>query len=155
VLVLGRRLIEGMDLYGICEPEFKYDERDGKFKLMEINLRSMGWVNVGYLSGVPLHYCLWLHATGQVVPKFEQDRERDIRFIELQNEISNLLYRKGYWRVFRSVFGACDRRVFTYGPGDAGPFRHHLRNVAALFYHFLRDALSGHGRVHPIYRDAT
>ena len=29
-----------MNIYGIAEPEFKYDIRDDKYKLTETNLRS-------------------------------------------------------------------------------------------------------------------
>ncbi|GAG52433.1 unnamed protein product, partial [marine sediment metagenome] len=39
----GRWLVEGANLFGILEPEFKYDYRDGKYKLIEINFRSMMW----------------------------------------------------------------------------------------------------------------
>jgi D-aspartate ligase len=56
VRILGRALLNGMDIKGIAEPEFKYDSRDKKYKLMEINLRSMMWHRVGNLSGVNLQY---------------------------------------------------------------------------------------------------
>jgi predicted ATP-grasp superfamily ATP-dependent carboligase len=58
----GRKLIEVMDLYGICEPEFKYDYRDNQYKLMEITIRSTMWNRIGYLSGVDVNYQLFLDA---------------------------------------------------------------------------------------------
>jgi len=114
VRALGRTLLDGMDLHGIAEPEFKYDARDGRFKLMEVNLRSMAWVHVGCLSGVPLHYCQFLHATGQEVPRYVQDHSRDVHLIQLRSELINLLHRDGYGPTFRSVFVDADRRVLTY-----------------------------------------
>jgi len=139
---LGRRLLEGMDLHGIAEPEFKQDPRDGRFKLMEVNLRSMGWVGVGFLSGVPLHYSQWLYATGRPVPRFEQERERDVRLIQLQSEVTNLLARDGYGPVFRSVFRGGDRRVLTYFDWrDPVPFLIQLRTTFdVVARHFLRRA---------------
>lgn len=36
----GRALLEGLELRGICRPgDRNFDPRDGKFRLMEINLR--------------------------------------------------------------------------------------------------------------------
>ncbi len=130
---LGRKLVEGMDLHGIVEPEFKYDARDGLYKLMEVNLRSMGWIHVGHLSGVPLHYTQYLHALGRPVPRFEQDQSRDIHFIKLMAEVSNLLDRPRYWPIFRSVFRDGDRRVLAHwDPRDPFPFLGYLARVGAL-----------------------
>ena len=148
VLALGRRLVEGMDLHGIAEPEFKYDARDGKFKLMEVNLRSMGWVGVGHLSGVPLHYSQWLYATGQPVPRFEQERQRDLRLIQIQSEVTNLLRRPGYGRIFRSVFGRCDKRTFTYFDWrDPLPFLAQMRQLVLVTASEIFDRLRGRGGV--------
>ena len=58
ISILGRALVDKLNTFGICEPEFKYDHRDGQMKLMEVNLRSMMWHRVGYLSGVKLHKIL-------------------------------------------------------------------------------------------------
>ena len=96
----GRKLIEAMDLYGILEPEFKYDHRDGKYKLMEINLRSMMWHRVGNLSGVNLQYTQWLDATGQKTFKQKQNLETKIHFVYLQYELINLFCRKKYAKTF-------------------------------------------------------
>ena len=66
-MVQGRKLLNGMDIKGIAQPEFKYDFRDQKYKLMEINLRSMMWHRVGNLSGVNLQYSQYLDALGEKV----------------------------------------------------------------------------------------
>lgn len=97
----GRKLLEGMNLFGIAEPEFKYDHRDGKYKLMEVNLRSMMWHRVGNLSGVNLQYTQWLDALGMKTEKQRQELTRKIHFVYLQYEILNLLGRKSYWKTFR------------------------------------------------------
>lgn len=97
----GIKLLNGMDLYGISEPEFKYDPRDGDYKLMEINLRSMMWHRVGNLSGVYLQYTQWLDAIGESTPKYKQT-EKIIHFSYLKHEIINLIMRKGYYKFFKN-----------------------------------------------------
>jgi len=99
VLDQGRRLVDGLDLTGFCQPEFKFDPRDGTYKLMEINLRSMMWNRVGTLSGVPLHYSQFLEACGHDVPRYEQATER-LYFINLASELVNLFTRRRYFRQY-------------------------------------------------------
>ena len=87
VLLQGRKLLNGMDIKGIAQPEFKYDFRDKKYKLMEINLRSMMWHRVGNLSGVNLQYSQYLDALGEKVSPQIQTKNKDIHFIYLKHEI--------------------------------------------------------------------
>jgi len=100
IIEQGRKLVEGMNLFGIVEPEFKYDYRDGKYKLMEINLRSMMWHRVGFLDGVNLHYQQYLYGVGDSVPIYNQHRQKRIHMYYTKHEIFNLIYRKGYLKFF-------------------------------------------------------
>jgi predicted ATP-grasp superfamily ATP-dependent carboligase len=79
-----------MNIYGIAEPEFKYDHRDGKYKLTEINLRSMMWHRVGNLSGVNIQYSQYLDALGKTVPHQDQLKNKNIHFVYLRHEIINI-----------------------------------------------------------------
>ena len=121
----GRKLLEVMDLFGICEPEFKFDVRDGKYKLMEINLRSMMWHRLGNLSGVHLHYTQFLDALAKET-KFEtQNLKGNIHFVYMKHEISNLIFRKKYWKHFKeNVFGSEFRFFAIYDKSDIKPFLH-------------------------------
>lgn len=122
VLELGRKLVEGMDLVGIVEPEFKYDARDDTFKLMEVNLRSMMWHRAGNLSGVNLQFTQWRDAMGEVPSAQTQERQRRIHYIYMKHEIINLLSRWGYWRHFaRNVFGGEERHFAVFDWGDPMP----------------------------------
>ncbi len=123
VLQQGRILLEGMNLKGIAEPEFKYDSRDGKFKLMEINLRSMMWHRIGNLSGVNVQYAQYLDATGRVVEKQSQIKDVDIHFVYLKHEIINLLRRKGYGKIFvANIFKSGKTHLAVYDNRDIKPF---------------------------------
>jgi D-aspartate ligase len=123
VMQQGRTLLNGMDLMGITEPEFKYDSRDGKYKLMEINLRSMMWNRVGYLSGVHLHYTQYLDATGGEVPSYRQEKTKDIHLVCLKHEISNLITRKGYGKIcYNNLFGGDTTNIALFDIQDLKPF---------------------------------
>jgi D-aspartate ligase len=123
VLDQGKTLLNGMDLHGIAEPEFKYDCRDGKYKLMEINLRSMMWNRVGYLSGVNLHYTQYVDATGGEVPSYRQEKTKDIHLVCLKHEISNLISREGYGNIFyHNLFGGDTTNVALFDIQDLRPF---------------------------------
>ncbi|WP_461533203.1 carboxylate--amine ligase [Sinomicrobium sp.] len=117
----GRKLLNGMDLYGICEPEFKYDYRDGLYKLMEINLRSMMWHRVGNLSGVHLQYTQWCDAVNAPIKREKQVSET-VHFCYLKHEVINLLFRKGYYRYFRSNLKHSKTSLGLWDKKDMFPF---------------------------------
>ena len=96
----GEMLIKEMCLYGIVEPEFKYDARSGTYFLMEINLRSMMWHRVGTLSGINLHYNQWQIALNNDVKVDAQSFVDPITLVYMKHEISNIFCRAGYLRKF-------------------------------------------------------
>jgi D-aspartate ligase len=113
VFQLGRTLIEGMDLTGIVQPEFKYDCRDKKYKLMEINLRSMMWHRVGNISGVNIQYTQYLDATGKGSEKQIQNKSHDYHFVYFQHEFYNLMTRKNYGKTFIKNIFKSDKTFFA------------------------------------------
>lgn len=113
ILEYGRKLLNGMNLVGINEPEFKYDEIDGKYKLTEINLRSMMWHRLGNLSGVNLQYTQWCDALGIPVKKQEQKCDQEIHFCYYKHEILNLLNRKNYFNHYKYNLKMGDKIYFA------------------------------------------
>jgi predicted ATP-grasp superfamily ATP-dependent carboligase len=123
ILELGRKLLIGMDIMGIAEPEFKYDFRDGKYKLMEINLRSMMWNRVGNLSGVDIHVTQYLDATGQYVPVQVQNKTRNLHLVYMKHELFNLLNRRNYLPNFKyNVFKGDSLHFAIFDRKDIKPF---------------------------------
>jgi len=126
----GRKLLEVMDLKGICEPEFKYDYRDKKYKLMEITLRSTMWNRLGYVSGVRINYILYLDALKKEIPKDKQIKDKKIHFVYMKHEIINLVCRKGYWKHFKhNVLGGDVIDFAVYNRGDIKPFLYDLKGL--------------------------
>jgi predicted ATP-grasp superfamily ATP-dependent carboligase len=54
----GLRLLEALNWHGVAMVEFKKDIRDGEFKLMEINPRFWGSLDLAIASGVDFPYLL-------------------------------------------------------------------------------------------------
>lgn len=123
ILEQGQTLLNGMDLFGIAEPEFKYDHRDGQYKLMEVNLRSMMWHRLGNLSGVKLQLTQWNDAVGLPITQYKQDKENIIHFVYMKHEILNLISRWGYLKFFiKNVFTGNNRYFAVLNTKDIKPF---------------------------------
>lgn len=60
----GRRFLESIRYDGIAEVEFKFDSRDGKFKILDVNLRAWGWHTIGKAAGIDFPYLLWRQKAG-------------------------------------------------------------------------------------------
>lgn len=64
---LARRLLAAIHYTGIAEVEFKYDCRDGRFKLLDINPRIWTWASLCGRAGVDYPYLLWRMMVGEPV----------------------------------------------------------------------------------------
>jgi len=67
VEMLACRFLKSLDYTGIAEIEFKYDRRDRRYKLLDVNGRFWTWSGLGHLAGVDLPYLAWRQAVGQPV----------------------------------------------------------------------------------------
>lgn len=143
ILEHGRCLLHGIDIHGIAEPEFKYDHRDGTYKLMEINLRSMMWHRVGNLSGVHMAYTQWADSLGMSVEKELQNKEDKIHFVYLKHELMNLISRKRYYNIFiNNMLGGDKTFLALFDRKDMKPFlkdaRQTFRSMTAQCLRILK-----------------
>jgi predicted ATP-grasp superfamily ATP-dependent carboligase len=58
------RLLKSLNYTGVVELEFKYDERDCRYKLLDVNGRFWTWHAVGARAGVDFGYLAWCLAQG-------------------------------------------------------------------------------------------
>lgn len=65
---LSQRFLAAIDYYGLVEVEYKWDERTGQFKLLDVNARNWGYHGLGRLAGVDFSYLLFADQLGQPVP---------------------------------------------------------------------------------------
>ena len=64
----GVKLLRGLHYFGISQVEFKYDSRDGGYKLIEVNPRAWAWVALPIGMQVNLAYAFFCDALGIETP---------------------------------------------------------------------------------------
>ena len=67
----GLRLLHALDFHGIAQVETKYDPRDGRYKLIEVNPRLWQWHGLGAACGVDI---TWIAYRDQVGERLEPAR---------------------------------------------------------------------------------
>lgn len=76
---LGLRLFRAAGLVGLGNVEFKRDERDGRLKLIECNLRLTEADPLVRASGLDLPYLLYQRALGRSVPALPETFRQGVR----------------------------------------------------------------------------
>ncbi len=120
---IARKFLRAMGYYGLSEIEFMRDERDGKFKLIEMNARPWGWHTLAINAGVDLPYLLYLDATGHQVRA--NGFARGVKWCHLVTDIPTVISEIGKGRLkigdyLRSIKGIKQDAVFS--ASDPWPF---------------------------------
>jgi D-aspartate ligase len=61
------RFLQSLAYHGLVEVEFKYDARDRRYKLLDVNARAWTWNALGPAAGVDFAHVLWRTAMGEAV----------------------------------------------------------------------------------------
>ncbi len=61
------RFLASLDYSGLVEVEFKYDARDRRYKILDVNTRAWSWLALGAAAGVDFPFLQWRLATGEEV----------------------------------------------------------------------------------------
>jgi D-aspartate ligase len=61
------RFLASLDYSGLVEVEFKHDQRDGRYKILDVNARAWTWNALGTIAGVDFAHVLWRLAVGEEV----------------------------------------------------------------------------------------
>lgn len=145
---LSVEYLQRLRFKGIVKIDYKWDEKEKEYKMLEINPRYNLWELVGTFAGVNLVAIAYYHQRGEAVtPKHEY--KDDVRFIYFKQDLRSYWegYRKnGEWN-FLSFIGSYLHtkyyRVFDWR--DPVPFGHSLlsfgtRNLRRLFMHAVSGA---------------
>lgn len=65
---LAKSVIGRLRLSGMVEVEVKWDRRDGRYKLLDVNVRPWGWHTLCTASGIDFPYLLYCDALGRPLP---------------------------------------------------------------------------------------
>ena len=71
----GVKILEELKWHGIAMVEFKKDIKDGKFKLIEINPKFWGSLELSILAGIDFPYLLYLLSKGMDSPSLKYKKD--------------------------------------------------------------------------------
>lgn len=130
-----RRLSRAFGMYGIANTEFKYDPRDGRFKVLEINMRTGMWHYSAAASGVNLPLMCLQDAAGVLPEEPETVRgEREVYWtVALEELLWRLRYRKHRVRD-EDRLRRLPRVYAVWTPDDPGPFWFMVREYATAMF---------------------
>ncbi len=75
----GTRLLDLLGWHGVAMVEFRYDARSGTYKLMEINPKFWGSLDLALAAGVDFPHCLCRMAQGHALDYCEE-YDRELRY---------------------------------------------------------------------------
>lgn len=61
------RFLASLDFSGLAEVEFKYDARDRRYKILDVNARAWSWLALGAAAGVDFPLVQWRLTTGEEI----------------------------------------------------------------------------------------
>ncbi len=104
------RFLASLDYNGLVEVEFKYDARDRRFKILDVNARAWSWIALGAAAGIDFPALQWRLARGEQVTPHKARRgagwlyfSRDLA-ASVQEMLSGGLSPAAYLQSFRTPF---------------------------------------------------
>lgn len=123
----GSQILRHIRYSGLAEVEFKYDTRDGQYKLLEINPRLWKWHSIVEGLGVNLSLLQFKIANGERVDRLGILPFRECKWIDRLSdwyvslsEISKSRMKVGEW--LHSYRGLCVDSVFSWSDPLPGVF---------------------------------
>lgn len=68
VVKLSVKFLQEIGYRGVCGTEFKFDERDSQYKMVEVNPRQTLWFALIDAAGIPLNYYAYCDLAGLPIP---------------------------------------------------------------------------------------
>lgn len=87
LLALAEKLLEHMHVSGMVEVEFKFDERDQQYKLLDINLRPWGWHTLCIACGLDFPYIQYCDVLGKEHRSMVTTPRYDYHWVRLLTDI--------------------------------------------------------------------
>jgi len=120
---MATRVLRKMNYYGLSEVEFMFDDKDRKYKLIDINTRTWAWHTLGAKAGVNFPLLLFkdMHHEGFAVESFETGVKWFREVTDVAVVLSEMMKRTMTMRDYlQSLKGKKEFAVFS--PTDPLPF---------------------------------
>lgn len=134
----GKRLLEAVKHVGLSQVEFKYDYRDNKYKLMEINPRYWMWHGVGIKDDLSLALVHYYHIKGDI-ESFEklnkEQSEKVAHIVFFFSELANIITNKPRIKFIKNFFKAIalpNKIEAIFDSKDIKPLLYFIINVLKL-----------------------
>jgi len=75
------RFLRSLDYSGLVEIEFKYDARDARYKILDVNTRAWTWIALGVAAGVDFADLQWRLARGERLAPVAACRDASWRYL--------------------------------------------------------------------------
>ena len=127
-------LLEGISYRGVFSAEFKFDERDRAFKLIEINARPWWYVEFASRCGVDVCTMAYRDALGLPVPatdSYQVGRRCVFAVNDLRGWRGESRNQRSLWS-FLASWLSCDSAPFHWN--DPKPALHYLRQTMAAIF---------------------
>lgn len=120
LLPLAEKLLRYMRVSGMVEVEFKYDERDQQYKLLDINVRPWGWHTLCIACGLDFPYLQYCSALGSTPAELSASIDYSYRWMRILTDIlagiqemrAGITTPTAYWKSLKgkTIFSVFDWR---------------------------------------------
>ena len=112
----SERFLRAIGYYGLVEVEYKLDQRDARYKLLDVNARAWGYHTLGQQAGVDFPFLLFADQLGAQVEACRATA--GVRWIRLVTDLPTAAYELAHghldWRWYlRSLVGFDVEAVFS------------------------------------------
>lgn len=81
LLIAGKSILDKLIWHGVAMVEFKKDIIDNKYKLIEINPKFWGSLELSYVAGINFPYLVYLTALNKSIPKINYKKDVYFRWV--------------------------------------------------------------------------
>jgi predicted ATP-grasp superfamily ATP-dependent carboligase len=129
----GERILKAEDYNGICEVEFKLDDRDNQYKFLEVNSRTWKWHTIANKAGTPFVKKYFDYLIGKIIQPSEGFSKSSFlhSLTDIPVQLQLLLKGYGYW----------NRKIRPFEPAVWAiddPIPWFFEKVYIFFYFFKR-----------------
>ncbi len=128
VAELGRKLLQGIGFTGFGHIEFKFDPRDGQYKLIEVNPRFPALIETYRQSGIDIPYIIYCYLTDRSLPRIASFKN-DVRMMNALDDIRAYLElsRLGELTLWQWLKSMSPRQNYVYFKlNDSWPALHNV-----------------------------
>jgi predicted ATP-grasp superfamily ATP-dependent carboligase len=139
---LGLKVLEKLNWHGVAMVEFKKDRRDGKFKLIEINPKFWGSLDLSISAGVNFPYLACkMCVEGDIEPVFEYNENIYFRWV-----LPDFRYAVSYGYLLEFIHNFTKKHIYhDIQFHDIKPFIYQLKQIPIMYSNSLKESKYLHG----------